>query len=144
MSLKQDKTKPNWNATQTRSKKFQKKWNAPRTRSNKFPKNDFFEILFTLFNLCFTFITFFDFLRAILAPRGRSRGQPPKKGDHFPQNVPKSLVFTSQNEPPGILVRIFRIYSDLPETQHAVRNRPWVSHAGGQDYGSLHLSLIHI
>ena len=25
-----------------------------------------------------------------------------------------------------------------PETQHLVRNRPWVPHAGGQDDGSLH------
>ena len=25
-----------------------------------------------------------------------------------------------------------------PETQPAVRNRPWVPRAGGQDYGSLH------
>ena len=28
--------------------------------------------------------------------------------------------------------------ADPPETQHPVRNRPWVPHAGGQDYGSLH------
>merc|ERR1711893_481819 len=27
---------------------------------------------------------------------------------------------------------------DPPETQHPVRNRPWVPHAGGQDDGSLH------
>ena len=27
---------------------------------------------------------------------------------------------------------------DPAETQHPVRNRPWVPHAGGQDYGSLH------
>ena len=27
---------------------------------------------------------------------------------------------------------------DPAETQHAVRNRPWVPHAGGQDDGSLH------
>ena len=27
--------------------------------------------------------------------------------------------------------------ADPAETQHAVRNRPWVPHAGGQDYGSL-------
>ena len=27
---------------------------------------------------------------------------------------------------------------DPPETQHAVQNRPWVPHAGGQDDGSLH------
>ena len=28
--------------------------------------------------------------------------------------------------------------ADPAETQHAVRNRPWVPHAGGQDDGSLH------
>ena len=28
--------------------------------------------------------------------------------------------------------------ADPPETQHPVQNRPWVPHAGGQDYGSLH------
>ena len=27
--------------------------------------------------------------------------------------------------------------ADPPETQHPVQNRPWVPHAGGQDYGSL-------
>ena len=27
---------------------------------------------------------------------------------------------------------------DPPKTQHPVQNRPWVPHAGGQDYGSLH------
>ena len=27
--------------------------------------------------------------------------------------------------------------ADPAETQHAVRNQPWVPHAGGQDYGSL-------
>ena len=35
---------------------------------------------------------------------------------------------------------------DPPETQHAGQNRPWGSHAGGQDDGSLHklLQIIHI
>ena len=28
--------------------------------------------------------------------------------------------------------------ADPAETQHPVQNRPWVPHAGGQDYGSLH------
>ena len=28
--------------------------------------------------------------------------------------------------------------ADPAETQHPVRNRPWVPHVGGQDYGSLH------
>ena len=31
--------------------------------------------------------------------------------------------------------------ADPPETQHAVRNRPWVPHAGGQDDGSYTNSL---
>ena len=59
---------------------------------------------------------------------------PAKMRPQFRQKVPKSLYFYSISEPHGILGRIFRI---PPETQHPVQNRPWVPHAGGQDYGSL-------
>ncbi len=41
----------------------------------------------------------------------------------------KIFFLCKRNKPPR----------NLPaETQHPVQNRPWVSHAGGQDYGSLH------
>ena len=36
----------------------------------------------------------------------------------------------------GILNQMNRIHYLPAETQHAVQNRPWVPHAGGQDDGS--------
>ena len=61
----------------------------------------------------------------------------------FRQNVPQTMVFHSQNEPGGILHRLNRLkrlnrLNRLNRFRnHRVQNRPWVPHAGGQDYGSL-------
>ena len=79
---------------------------------------------------------------AILAPRGRLRAQPPKMAIIFRQNVPQTMVFHSQNEPGGILHRIQRIHRIRRKRNHRVQNRPWVPHAGGQDYGSLHTNSL--
>ena len=50
----------------------------------------------------------------------------------FPSKVAQIIGVLLQNKLPGILHRIQRKWSQ------AGQNRPWVSHARGQDDGSLH------
>ena len=59
----------------------------------------------------------------------------------IPGKSAKSAVVFAFWEPHGIPKRIHsrkRKKRQTPKTQHPVQNRPWVPHAGGQDYGSLH------
>ena len=61
-----------------------------------------------------------------------------KMTPHFPGKSAEIVILSSILWPHGILKRIPRFPVFPAETQHAVRNRPWVPHAGGQDDGSLH------
>ena len=65
-----------------------------------------------------------------------------KMGPHFPAKSAEIIVLYSIFGPLVNRIHYFPpdplLSTDLAETQHAVQNRPWVPHAGGQDDGSLH------
>ena len=73
-----------------------------------------------------------------LGAKRAPKSSTPQKWRSFSRKIVKTHYFHNKNEPRGILHRICYFPPDPPETQHPVQNRPWVPHAGGQDYGSLH------
>ena len=59
-----------------------------------------------------------------------------KRGTYFPAEGAKIARGVLQHWFPGTLQRIQHLSYFQPETHPAGQNRPWISHAGGQDDGS--------